>query len=115
MRAFDSIANYDFGTWMIGIFRSFLSGGATALCTGAGGALVGIPGKQAWELMGINFILMGLYRMGEFLQLHGAPDQLQKALDTAAKESQKAVNQANVASDAVQEAKSVATTDTEKN
>lgn len=84
MLAVDNARTYAWGDWMIGIMRSFFSGGAAALVTGGGGSLVGIPSKQVWQLMGINFLLMGLYRMGEFLQLHGAPDKLQQSLETAA-------------------------------
>jgi hypothetical protein len=93
---------YDWPTWVLGIMRAFLSGGASALMTGAGGAVIGIPGKQVWILMGVNFVLMGLYRLGEFLQLHGAPDPiaaqaaLQKA-ETAAKETVSAVADAKAA------------------
>jgi hypothetical protein len=88
---------YDWPTWMLGIMRAFLSGGASALMTGAGGAVIGIPGKQVWILMGVNFVLMGLYRLGEFLQLHGAPDQLQASLERASvatKEAAQAVAEA---------------------
>lgn len=91
---------YAWGDWWIGIMRSFLSGGAAAFLTGTGGALIGIPGKQTLELMGINFLSMGLYRMGEFLTLHGAPDKVQQALDTAeskAKETVAAVQDAKAA------------------
>ncbi len=70
--------------------RSFLSGGAIALTTGTGGALVGVPSRQLWTLMGINFVVMGLYRLGEFLQLHGAPDKLQETLQVAQEAQQKA-------------------------
>ena len=81
---------YDWQTWLLGIMRSFLSGGAAALTTGSGAALVGIPSKQIWFLMGINFVVLGLYRLGEFLQLHGAPDALQQSLQTAADSTAKA-------------------------
>ena len=79
-----SARGYAWSDWMVGILRAFLSGGAAALLTGGGGALVGIPSQQVWKLMGINFLFMGLYRLGEFLQLHGAPDKLQTSLQTAA-------------------------------
>ena len=82
--------SYGWGDWMIGILRSFLSGGAMALTTGTGGALIGIPSRQVWMLMGINFVVMGLYRLGEFLQLHGAPDKLQETLQTAQEATVKA-------------------------
>lgn len=77
-------SKYAWGDWMIGILRSFLSGGAAALVTGGGGAIAGITAKQQYIMMGSSFLGLGLYRMGEFLQLHGAPDQLQASLTTAA-------------------------------
>jgi hypothetical protein len=103
MNLVTNVKAYAWSDWFIGIMRSFLSGAATALTTGTGGAIIGIPGKQLWILMGVNFVLMGLYRMGEFLQLHGAPDPvaLQVALDKAAaatKEAQGAVEDAKSAS-----------------
>jgi len=88
--------------------RSFLSGGSAALFTGTGGAVLGIPGPMVWKLMGINFILMGLYRLGEFLQLHGAPDQLQHKLEEAAAATQVVAEQATKAAEAVAEAKAIA-------
>jgi hypothetical protein len=95
-------SKYNWSDWMVGIMRSFLSGGAVALTTGTGGAILGIPGKQVWILMGVNFILLGLYRMGEFLSIHGAPDPvaLQVALDkaqVATKEAGAAVAEAKAA------------------
>ena len=68
--------SYDWNSWMIGIMRSFLSGGAVALATLSGGALVGVTPDKMWKMVGINFLAMGAYRMGEFLQLHGAPDKV---------------------------------------
>lgn len=102
MTAIDNAKGYDWKTWFVGIMRSFLSGGAVALATGTGGSLVGIPGAQVWKLMGINFVFMGLYRMGEFLQLHGAPDTVQASLNVAEDKAKDAVA-------AVQDAKKAAT------
>jgi hypothetical protein len=79
LAAIENAKTYAWKDWLIGILRSFLSGGATALATGGGAAVVGIPAHQTWQLMGINFVLMGLYRLGEFLQLHGAPDTVQQS------------------------------------
>jgi hypothetical protein len=87
---------------MLGLMRSFLSGGAAAFLTGSGGAVLGIPGKQTLELMGINFLSMGLYRMGEFLTLHGAPDRVQESLNLAETKAKEAVS-------AVQDAQKSAT------
>lgn len=108
--AIRNLSAYNWSDWFIGLMRSFLSGGAAALITQGGGAVLGIPGKQLWELTGINFVIMGLYRLGEFLQLHGAPDKLQQSLDIAAKESAKVVAQAGKAADAVADAKAQADT-----
>ena len=97
MTAIDNAKSYDWTTWLIGIMRSFLSGGAAAFLTLGGGSLVGVPPKQVWLMMLINFLAMGLYRMGEFLTLHGAPDKLQQSLDTAAaatKDAGKAIAEA---------------------
>jgi hypothetical protein len=92
MTAIDNARRYAWGDWLIGILRSFLSGGAAAFLTGTGGALIGIPGKQTLELMGINFVSMGLYRMGEFLTLHGAPDKVQESLAVAESKAKEAVS-----------------------
>src|ERR1700751_5176233 len=82
--------SYAWGDWMVGIMRSFLSGGAMALTTGTGGAEIGIPSRQVWMLMGINFVVMGLYRLGQILSSHGAPDKLQETLEVAANATNKA-------------------------
>ena len=74
---------YDWPTWLLGIFRSFLSGGAGALVALGGSTVLKLSLRETLLLTGSQFVVMGLYRMGEFLQLHGAPDKLQVALDTA--------------------------------
>ena len=102
MTAIDNAKRYAWADWLMGIMRSFLSGGAAALLTGTGGAVIGIPGSQVWKLMLINFVLMGLYRMGEFLTLHGAPDKVQENLQVAESKAKEAVS-------AVQEAQKSAT------
>jgi hypothetical protein len=102
MTAIDNARGYAWGDWMLGLMRSFLSGGAAAFLTGSGGAVLGIPGKQTLELMGINFLSMGLYRMGEFLTLHGAPDKVQESLNLAETKAKEAVS-------AVQDAQKSAT------
>lgn len=74
VQAIKNAQAYDWKTWGIGIMRSFISGGAIALATLGGGAGVGVQGWKLWTMTGINFVGMGLFRMGEFLTLHGAPD-----------------------------------------
>jgi hypothetical protein len=76
MQAYANAQCYAWSDWLIGIMRSFLSGGAAAFITLGGGALVGVPSNKLWIMIGINFVTMGLYRMGEFLQLHGAPEKV---------------------------------------
>jgi hypothetical protein len=74
--AVTNASQYAWSDWYIGIMRSFLSGGAVAFATLGGGSAVGVAGKQLWIMIAVNFCLMGLYRMGEFLQLHGAPEKI---------------------------------------
>jgi len=96
--------SYDWATWMIGIFRAFISGGSSAMVAGL--TSMGIaPGTfnltgsigNTLKLMAVMFGFQGGYRMFEFLQLHGAPDQLQQSLNTAeakAKEATAAIQDA---------------------
>jgi hypothetical protein len=67
-----------------------LSGGAVALATFGGASTVGLDSAKTWKMVGINFLVMGLYRLGEFLQLHGAPDKLGETLQVAADATAKA-------------------------
>ena len=88
--AITNARSYDWQTWLLGIMRSFLSGGAVALTTIGGASYVGLKGWAMWTMVGINFVSMGAYRLGEFLTLHGAPEQLAATLDTAAAATAKA-------------------------
>jgi len=90
LTAVTNAKTYDWQTWFLGLFRSFLSGGAVALATLGGASAVGLDSAKAWKMVGINFIVMGLYRLGEFLQLHGAPDKLGETLQVAADATAKA-------------------------
>ena len=107
--ALTNAATYDWKTWLIGIFRAFISGGSSAMVAGL--TSMGIaPGTfnlnnsvgNTLKLMGVMFLFQGGYRMFEFLQLHGAPDQVQQKLDVAEDKAKEAVT-------AVQEAKKSAT------
>lgn len=81
-----NIKSYDWATWLIGIMRAFISGGAGALA-GATGPMIVDP--KDWNLgaglhntlisMLIGFVLLGIVHMGIFLQTHGAPEQTQEA------------------------------------
>ena len=82
--------SYAWGDWLVGLLRAFLSGGAVALATLGGASAVGLDSTRAWKMVVINFAIMGLYRLGEFLQLHGAPDKLQETLQTAQEATTKA-------------------------
>lgn len=84
MQAVTNARGYDWATWRLGIMRSFLSGASMAFMTFGGSALLEIPARKSLYLVGFNFFAMGFYRLGEFLQLHGAPDKLQESLAAAA-------------------------------
>jgi hypothetical protein len=65
------------------------------------------PGlKKVIVSMGITALLTGITGMAIFLKTHPGPDPLQVILQAAATEANKAVVQAQHASDAVQEVKS---------
>ncbi len=106
--AIQNAHGYDWQTWLLGIFRSFISGGSSAMVAGL--SSMGIaPGTfnlsnsigNTLKLMGVMFLFQGGYRMFEFLQLHGAPDRLQAALDVADVATKQAA-------DAIQDAKQAA-------
>lgn len=106
---------YDWATWMLGIMRSFISGGSASMVAAL--TSIGIaPGTfnlntgitNTLKLMGVMFVFQGGYRMFEFLQLHGAPDQLQAALQQASDATKAAQVETSKAADAVQQAKSIA-------
>lgn len=91
MQAITNAKQYDFGTWMLGIMRAFISGGSSAIVSGA--AVMGIAPEHfnlgaglghTLKLMGAMFLFNGIFRLAEFLSLHGAPDQLQASLASAA-------------------------------
>ena len=106
---------YDWSTWLLGIMRSFISGGSAAMVSGL--TSIGIaPDKfnltnsigNTLKLMGVMFLFQGGYRMFEFLQLHGAPDQLAATLDTAGAAAKQAQAAAGQAVQAVETAKQIA-------
>jgi hypothetical protein len=91
MSAIDNARSYDFQTWLIGIMRSFLSGGAAALASLSGAGLAGLSLSQTLKTTGASFVIMGLYRLGEFLTLHGSPDKVDQSLTQAAQSAQATV------------------------
>jgi len=115
MTAVTNAKAYDWSTWLLGIFRSFISGGSAAMVSGL--TSIGIaPDKfnltssvgNTLKLMGVMFLFQGGYRMFEFLQLHGAPDKLQATLATAADAAKTAQVAAGEAVQAVEVAKTIA-------
>ncbi len=106
---------YAWSEWLLGIFRSFISGGSSAMVSGL--ASIGIaPDKfnlsssvgNTLKLMGVMFLFQGGYRMFEFLQLHGAPDQLQAQLATASDAAKVVQTAAGQVVQAVETAKAIA-------
>jgi len=109
MSVVSNMSHYNWSDWLLGILKSLLSGGSSAMVSGLGSMGIA-PDKfnltssigNTFKLMGVMFLFQGLYRMFEFLSLHGSPDPiaLQVALDKAAvatKEAQGAVQQAKEA------------------
>lgn len=82
MTAMSNAQDYDWHSWLIGIMRSFVGGGA--------GAVAGMLGPMATDgdhfnltnglhhtliSMGISFLIVGIMHMAIFLQTHSAPDK----------------------------------------
>lgn len=81
MNAVANAERYDWQTWLVGILRSAVSGGAGAVGGGVGS--MGIDPEHfnlkgglghTLELMGACFALSAIIHMAMFLQTHGAPD-----------------------------------------
>lgn len=80
-----NLAAYDWQTWIVGIWRSVVGGGAGAVA-GSFGPMVTDP--KDWNLgsglghvlesMVISFILVGIVHMMIFLQTHPAPELIQE-------------------------------------
>lgn len=104
-------SRYDWTTWLMGIFRSFVAGGAGAIAAPIGPMLM--DGKdynlgsgglgKVLASMGIAFLVTGLTGMGIFLKTHGAPDPIavKEALDEAAAANVKSGTAIGKAQDAV--------------
>jgi hypothetical protein len=95
--AVSNMKSYDWPTWFLGIMRSFISGGSSAIVSAA--ATMGIDPehfnlttgfKHTILLMVTMFVFMGVIHMAMYLQTHGAPDQLQHTLQAAADANVKA-------------------------
>lgn len=111
----ENARRYDWATWWLGIMRSFISGGSSAMVAGFAGMGIA-PGTfnltnsftNTLKLMGVMFLFQGGYRMFEFLNLHGAPDQLQVSLQKASDAAESAQNDVQRAQAAVAQAKAIA-------
>ena len=75
------ISMYDWATWIIGIMRAFIAGGAGALSAPIGPMVMDAKDYnlacglgKVLATMGIAFVVTGLAGMGIFLKTHGAPD-----------------------------------------
>jgi hypothetical protein len=73
---------YDWSTWLMGIMRSFVNGGAGAV-SGMLGPMVSDPQHfnlgDGWRhtltSMGVSFVIVGLVSMCLFLQTHAVPEE----------------------------------------
>jgi hypothetical protein len=106
---------YDWATWLMGIFRSLIGGGAGAV-SGAFGPMLTDPKDfnlgggigHTMETMGIGFVIGGIVNMCIFLQTHGSPDRLTDTLNTAGAAAKQAQAAAGAAVQAVETAKAIA-------
>jgi len=89
MDAITNAMGYDWPTWLLGIMRSFISGGSSSMVAAMGGMGIA-PDKfnlnaglgNTVKLMVVMFVFQGCYRMFEFLQLHSAPDKVVTTQET---------------------------------
>jgi uncharacterized membrane protein YjjP (DUF1212 family) len=104
IRAFANAQRYDWGTWMLGIFKAIMVGLGAALVTLGSSSFAGLNQRQTWTMVIALFLTQAGIRLGEFLTLHGAPDQLQVTLDAAAVSAAKTVDAVAKAQDIAPEA-----------
>jgi hypothetical protein len=88
--AINNAKQYDWGDWFLGLFRAFTAALSVTLITFSGMAAAGVPTRQKFIALIFTFLGGFAYRLGEFLQLQGAPEQLQRTLDRAAALQEKA-------------------------
>jgi hypothetical protein len=91
MTAVTNARAYDWATWLMGIMRSFIAGGSGAFGAGVADTWLDYGHASAagglshiLKLMGCTFVVSGFGAMFVFLHTHGAPDQMQASLATAA-------------------------------
>lgn len=106
LRMMANAGGYDWATWLVGILRSAIAGGALSLLNTNGTALilpdsvnVTTPGglHKYMILLGVFFVTGAMTHMAIYLSTHGAPDKLQQQLEKAAvatKEAQVAIVEA---------------------
>jgi hypothetical protein len=104
IRAFSNAQRYDWGTWLLGIFKAIMVGLGAALVTLGGATYTGLTQRQTWTMVIAIFVSQAGVRLGEFLTLHGAPDQLQATLDAAAVATKEAAKQVSKAQEIAPEA-----------
>jgi predicted transporter len=115
MQALTNARGYDWATWLLGIVRSAVSGGALSILNTGGTAIIvpesvntGAGLHKLLALLGIYFVIGAVIHMAIFLSTHGAPDPFQQSLATAAVQADKTVVQAQKSADAVADAQSKA-------
>jgi hypothetical protein len=91
MNLMANMKGYDWATWFMGIMRSIIAGGATSILNTGGTALIvpsavntGTGLHTLLSLVAVYFIIGAITHMAIYLSTHGAPDQLQQNLTTAA-------------------------------
>jgi hypothetical protein len=90
--AASNLVDYDWQTWLVGIGRSFVGGGAGAIAGGAGPMYID-PAKfnlsngvrALLTSMGIGFLISGIVHMAIFLQTHGAPEPVVMRIEEVSK------------------------------
>jgi hypothetical protein len=83
MQAISNAKQYDWATWLMGLWRSTVQGGAGAVVSGL--ATIGIDPDHfnlttglgdVFKMIGTVFLVMGVIHMFVFLQTHGAPEAI---------------------------------------
>lgn len=87
--AVNNAKRYDWQTWLVGILRSFVGGGAGAVASGFGTIAVHPEDLHGGVLkifasMGISFLFVGVVHMAIFLSTHASPDLVGGSISEAA-------------------------------
>jgi len=93
MQMLTTASNLDWESWVRGVLGAIISGGAAAVGGGFAAVVTSpsgdfTPGQggtmHLLTLMGVAFLFSGIISLAKFLQLHPVPDVLQRNLQTAA-------------------------------